>query len=255
MNRLTGLTRLLVPSPCHLCGTPSVADDGLCPRCADELSAENRIGRHRCPRCAIRVSEAGRLCSECLKHPPHFDFAVAGLDFLAASRHLIHRLKYQRDPGVLDALMPPLILSIERAYAERKNGAPDKPWADWPEALIPMPIHPRRRRVRGFNQARLIADRVGRRFGLPVYGKAVIRSGSSESQSGLSAIERRKNLKNVFEVRQVLPRHVVIVDDVMTTGSSAGALAYALKRSGVQHVGVWVLARTPTEYPAGSCVA
>lgn len=241
MNRLAGLTRFLVPSPCYLCGTPSVENDGLCARCADDLSVENRAERHRCPQCAIRVSEAGQHCAECLRHPPHFDFAVAGQDFQAASRHLIHQFKYRRDPGVLDALMQSLVFSVEQAYPLQQ----DDRLNDWPDVLIPMPIHPERRRVRGFNQARLIADRVGRRFDLPVHGKAVVRSGSSESQSGLSAIDRRKSLKNAFEVRQALPQHVVIVDDVMTTGSSADALAHTLKRSGVLRVSVWVLARTP----------
>ncbi len=245
MNRLAGLTRFLVPSPCYLCGTPSVEDNGLCARCASDLSADKRTLSHRCPQCAIRVSEAGQRCAACLQHPPHFDFAVAGQDFKAASRYLIHQFKYRKDPGVLNALMQPLFLSIEQAYGRRQDGLPNDPLKDWPDVLIPMPIHRERRQVRGFNQARLIADRIGRRFDLPVHGKAVVRSGSSESQSGLSAIDRRKSLKNAFEVRQDLPRHVVIVDDVMTTGSSADALAHALKRSGVRMVSVWVLARTP----------
>ncbi|MBD3816720.1 MAG: ComF family protein [Halothiobacillus sp.] len=176
-----------------------------------------------------------------MRHPPNFDFSVAGQDFKAASRFLIHQFKYRKDSGVLDALMRALFSSIERAYPQRQ----DDRSKDWPDVLIPMPIHPDRRRVRGFNQARLIADRVGQRFDLPVHGKAVIRSGSSGSQSGLSAIDRRKNLKNAFEVREHLPEHVAIVDDVMTTGSSADALAYALKRAGVRMVSVWVLARTP----------
>jgi Predicted amidophosphoribosyltransferases len=141
--------------------------------------------------------------------------------------------------------MQPLLLSVERTYAQRQDGLPNDRLKDWPGALIPMPIHPERRRIRGFNQAHLIADRIGRRFDLPVHGEAVVRSGSSESQSELTAVDRRKSLKNAFEVKQTLPRHVVIVDDVMTTGSSADALAHALKRSGVLRVSVWVLARTP----------
>lgn len=245
MNRLAGLTRFLVPSPCYLCGTPSVEDDGLCARCADDLSAENRTERPRCPQCAIRVSEVGQRCAACLRHPPHFDSAVAGQDFRAASRYLIHQFKYRRDLGVLDSLVRPLFLSVERTYGQRQDGLPDDRLKYWPDVLIPMPIHPDRRRIRGFNQAHLIADRIGRHFDLPVHGKAVVRSGPGESQSELSAIDRRKSLKNAFVVKQTLPQHVVIVDDVMTTGSSADALAHALKRSGVLRVSIWVLARTP----------
>ncbi|WP_290681608.1 ComF family protein [Halothiobacillus sp. 15-55-196] len=241
MNRLAGLTRFLVPAPCYLCGTATVAVAGLCARCTDDLSTENRAVPYRCPQCAIRVSETGQRCAACLRHPPNFDFSVAGQDFKTASRFLIHQFKYRKDSGVLDALIRALFSSIERTYPRRQ----DDDSKDWPDVLIPMPIHPERRQVRGFNQARLIADRIGRRFDLPVHGKAVIRSGTSKSQSGLSAIDRRKSLKNAFEVRERLPQHVAIVDDVMTTGSSADALACALKRAGVQRVTVWVLARTP----------
>ena len=237
MNRLARLTRFLVPPPCFLCGTPCVGGFGMCPHCATDFLGEVEREALRCPQCAIRVREQGQHCVECLNHPPHFDSAVAGHDFQAVSRHLIHRLKYGRDPGVLDALTHPLLTRLERSFSLGGEG--------WPDAVLPMPIHPERRRVRGFNQARLIADRLGRRFGLPVYGQAVTRTGSSQSQSGLTAIERRKSLRNAFEVKQTLPQHVAIVDDVMTTGSSADALARSLKRAGVSRVSVWVLARTP----------
>lgn len=209
----------------------------MCPCCEADFLVEVDREAPRCPHCAIRVKERGQYCVECLNHPPHFDSAAAGLDFQAVSRHLIHRLKYGRDPGVLDALMHPLLTRLERSFAPDGEG--------WPDAVLPMPIHPERRRVRGFNQARLIADRLGGRFGLPVFGRAVTRAGSSKSQSGLTAIERRESLKNAFVVKQTLPQHVAIVDDVMTTGSSADALARSLKRTGVSRVSVWVLARTP----------
>lgn len=209
----------------------------MCPRCAADFLGGVDREVPRCPQCAIRVKERGQHCVECLNRPPHFDSAVAGLDFQAVSRHLIHRLKYGRDPGVLDALTHPLLTRLDRAFAQGDEG--------WPDAVLPMPIHPERRRVRGFNQARLIADRLGGHFGLPVFGQAVTRTGSSKSQSGLAANERRKSLKNAFDVKQTLPQHVAIVDDVMTTGSSADALAWSLKRSGVNRVSVWVLARTP----------
>ena len=241
MNRLAGLTRFLVPSPCYLCGVPSTSGTGLCSRCTSDLFVEEDVASPRCPQCAIRVSMPGQLCSACLRHPVHFDDTIAGLDFMATSRHLIHQLKYRRDPGVLQALIQPLAVKIEQACAPHPNG-----WfVGWPDTLLPMPIHPLRRRVRGFNQAHLIADRLGRRFDLPVSVTAVLRAGMRSSQSELSAMERRKSLKNAFAVKHALPSHVAIVDDVMTTGSSADALAHVLKRSGVRRVSVWVLARTP----------
>lgn len=179
----------------------------------------------------------GLLCAECAQTPPPFDVTHTGLDFNAAARHLVHQLKFARQPWVLPALLLPLVAQIERAYPA--------PRCDWPEALIPMPIHPQRRQVRGFNQARLIADQLGKTFALPVMGRAVVRVKASAPQSGLDALARRHNLREAFAVRQSLPAHVAIIDDVMTTGSSVAALARVLKAAGVRRVTVWVLARTP----------
>jgi ComF family protein len=235
MKFLANLTRRLIPAPCFLCGAATMDETGLCARC---LAAWVPVADvPRCPQCAIAVAQNGLLCPECARKPPNFDRTVTGLDFNPATRHLIHQLKFARQPWVLPALLRPLIAQIEQAYPA--------PRYDWPEVLIPMPIHPQRRQIRGFNQARLIADQLGKTFALPVLGRAVVRIKASPPQSGLDAAARRKSLAQAFEVRQSLPAHVAIVDDVMTTGSSAESLALALKQSGVLRVTVWVLARTP----------
>ncbi len=236
MKFLANLTRLLIPAPCFLCGAATIDKTGLCVHC---LAAWVPVAlMPRCPQCAIGVAKAGLLCAQCAHRPPAFDRTQTGLDFNAPTRHLVHQLKFARQPWVLPALLAPLIAEIERVYPA--------PRQDWPEALIPMPIHPLRRQIRGFNQARLIANQLGKAFALPVLGQAVVRVKASPPQSSLDAAARRKSLIQAFEVRQSLPAHVAIVDDVMTTGSSAQSLARALKQAGVLRVTVWVLARTPT---------
>jgi ComF family protein len=234
MKFLANLTRMLIPAPCFLCGAATTDETGLCPHCLLAWMPVERTPR--CPQCAIAVAQDGLLCPECAQAPPCFDRTQTGLDFNPATRHLVHQLKFARQPWVLPALLRPLIAQIERAYPA--------PRRDWPLALIPMPIHPQRRQTRGFNQARLIADQLGKTFALPVLGRAVVRVKASPPQSGLDAAARRKSLAQAFAVRQSLPAHVAIVDDVMTTGSSAESLARALKQSGVRRVTVWVLART-----------
>ncbi len=235
MKFLANLTRMLIPAPCFLCGAATIGDAGLCPRCVSAWIPKGI--EPRCPQCAIRVPLADVLCPDCANRLPHFDRAEAGLDFHAATRHLVHQLKFQRQPWVLPALLLPLMARLEQRYP--------LPRQDWPDALIPMPIHPQRRALRGFNQARLIADHLGKFLALPVLGQAVVRVKASPPQSGLDAAARRKSLRHAFEVRQSLPAHVAIVDDVMTTGSSAASLATVLKQAGAQRVTVWVLARTP----------
>lgn len=240
MNFLGELTRSLIPAPCLLCREPTQAPDGLCARCTAVWGDEQPVAR--CPVCAIRVPVMDAFCGDCLRHPRPFERAVTGLDFEAPARALIHRLKFQRDTAVLMAVLRPLIEAIERSYPQSSAG-PVPP--DWPAALLPMPIHARRRQERGFNQARLMADRLGRRFGVPICGGVVRRVKMSDPQSQLDAAARRKSLRGAFVVRGALPAHVAIVDDVMTTGSTVDSLARVLKTAGVARVSVWVAARTP----------
>lgn len=241
MNFLSGLTRLLIPAPCLLCRMPTLSSDGLCPQC-DAVWGDLMTSGGRCPVCAIRVPEPGMICADCLRHPRAFDRTVAGLDFDAPARALIHRLKFQRDTAVMAALLRPMTEAIETQYPQPVAAQPP---VDWPDVLLPMPIHARRRRERGFNQARLMADWLGRRYGLPVHGKVVRRVTMSDPQSMLDAAARRKSLRGAFAVVGALPAHVAIVDDVMTTGSTTDSLARVLKRVGVVRVTVWVAARTP----------
>lgn len=237
MNCLSRLTRLLIPAPCLLCRVPTLLPDGLCPQC-DAIWGDPRPA-HRCTVCAIGMSEPGGICADCLRQPRPFERTLAGVDYDASARVLIHRLKFQRDTSVMAALIRPMMAAIERYRTDLSDTV------DWPDGLVPMPIHARRRRERGFNQARLIADELGRRLGVPVYGHVAQRVTMSDPQSKLDAAERRKRLRGAFVADGALPAHVAIVDDVMTTGSTADSLARVLKKAGVTRVTVWVLARTP----------
>lgn len=114
-----------------------------------------------------------------------------------------------------------------------------------PDALVPMPLHPSRRRQRGFNQAVLLARGAARPLGLPVRDRDVRRVRDTGSLTDLPAASRRRALKGAFVVAKALPAHVAIVDDVMTTGASAESLTRVLKAAGVERVDVWTLARTP----------
>jgi ComF family protein len=112
--------------------------------------------------------------------------------------------------------------------------------------LVPVPLHPRRRRERGFNQAEIVALEVGSRVGLPVSPLALVRRKDTPPQTGLSAAERRKSVDGAFAVRRrchVAGKVVVLVDDVLTTGATALACARALREAGAAEVRVLTLAR------------
>ena len=112
-----------------------------------------------------------------------------------------------------------------------------------PDVLIPVPLHPARQRVRGFNQATEIARHVARVTGIPLHTGACRRVRATSSQATLDRQARRRNLRNAFVVTAPLPAHVAIIDDVVTTGSTSHELCSTLLRDGAKRVEVWAVAR------------
>lgn len=232
MEIFNRLSKWLLPAPCHLCGASVPGEGHLCVNCRQELFRRDEAC---CPICAVPMPVDGTPCVECLRRRPAFDRAHAGLVYGPTTRLLVHRLKYSADTSVLRDLVEPLLTQICLSSA-----------AGYPDGLIPVPLHPSRRRRRGFNQARLIADRLGRSMHIPVLSDRVVRVRRDDmAQSTLGASARRKHMSGVFRCVGALPKHVAIVDDVMTTGSTVASLAQSLKRAGVERVDVYVLARTP----------
>ena len=128
--------------------------------------------------------------------------------------------------------------ALARAWISAwENGTPAKP-----EALLPVPAHPARLRERGYNQAALLARHWGRHLRVPVRD-VLRRTRNTPHQVGGSRDQRRANLQSAFSVQAKLPAHVALVDDVLTTGSTAEALAKLLKSWGVERVDLWILAR------------
>ena len=117
------------------------------------------------------------------------------------------------------------------------------PW----DMLVPVPLHRLREQERGFNQAAFLARRVGRRVGVPVADRALRRVRQTPPQSG-DADDRRRNVRGAFAVprpAQVAARHVLLIDDVLTTGATANECARTLRRAGARRVGIFTLARVP----------
>ena len=113
-----------------------------------------------------------------------------------------------------------------------------------PELVIPVPLHPTRYRHRGFNQSIEIAKTVAKELNIPLDLNSCSRHRDTPHQIALPAKLRRKNMKNAFLVQKMIPaQHVAIIDDVMTTGTTANELASVLKAAGVIHIDIWVCAR------------
>ncbi|MGK2941474.1 MAG: ComF family protein [Immundisolibacter sp.] len=217
----------LLPPSCTLCGSRGEFGLPLCAGCWQDLP---RL-KHACRRCAEPLPQDG-LCGRCLRRAPPQDLAHGAFLYADPVDRLVQRLKFGGRLGTARLAGALLAAAARSAQWER------------PQLLIPVPLHRARLRQRGYDQAQAIAAECGRRLGIPMDSRACQRKSATAPQPGLSRAERRRNLRGAFVV--VTPpqaRHVAVIDDVMTTGATAGELAAALKRGGVERVDVWALCR------------
>ncbi len=182
-----------------------------------------------------RAARAGSRCPPCAARARglawHVDAVVAPFEYAAPLDGYVQALKYRgaRHLGrALGLLLAPAVR------------------AEDVDALVPVPLHPRRMRERGYNQATEIARTVGRALALPLLLRGVERRGPYAPQTGQSAAERARNVASAFAVaRDVAAMRIAIVDDVITTGATVNALAAQLRAAGAARCVAWAIARTP----------
>jgi ComF family protein len=178
------------------------------------------------------VEIAGVPCGECQAHPPAYVSARAAFRYAAPVDKLIQHLKYH------DRLELSRLLG---AYLANHLQALNDPL---PDVIVPVPLHSSRLRERGYNQSLEIARFVAQSLELPINWKDTQRIRPTMPQTELPREQRRKNVRGAFMTGGVFAgRRVAIVDDVMTSGHTANALAESLLRSGAVEVRVWVVAR------------
>lgn len=215
----------VMPQDCLLCAAPA-GGTLLCPTCATELP---RMPAPTCPRCALPTS-GGETCGRCLRHPPHFDRLLACFPYAFPIDRMLQQLKYGHQ------------LALARWFGEQLTGVADGLAFD---VIVPMPLHPRRLRERGFNQALEIARPLARRFSAPLLPDLCRRQRDTTPQEGLSVLQRRRNLRAAFSCDADLGgQRVLLIDDVVTTGASVGECARTLKLHGADRVMVATIART-----------
>lgn len=222
-----GLARKLLdgilPNYCLLCGADSRAV--ICGPCAGDLPP---LPEQRCPRCAEPAGR-GETCGQCLTRPPHFDGTVALYRYDFPLDRLIQDFKY----GSQLALGGWFGEGLARALTDRDF-----------DILVPLPLHPERLRQRGYNQAGELARVIARRLGRPLDLDHLQRTRPTSPQAELPLEKRAANVRGAFEcMADFSGRHILLVDDVMTTGATLDEAARTLKLHGAAGVTVAVVAR------------
>ena len=222
------------PSLCAVCGT--FGPGRVCRACLARFAP----ARPRCARCALPLDGAaeGAVCGACLAHPPPFDAAVAGVDYRAPWDRLLADFKFHDAPELAGPLAAVLLDALRR----RSDLAPG--------LVLPVPLARARLAERGHNQAWELARRIARALEVPAEPSAVVRVRETPHQLALPPDARAGNVRGAFAVdpsraERLAGRRVLLVDDVMTTGSTAGEVARALRAAGAAWVAVAVVARVP----------
>jgi ComF family protein len=236
----TAALDLVFPALCPVCAA-TLAErrrDPLCGACWDRIA---RIRPPCCDRCglpwptsiprATSVPLAPMVCGACRIEPPGWDWARVGAEYEGVVRDAIHALKFRGKR----ALARPLAQLMREQWPARAGDV---------TALVPVPLGRPRERERGFNQAALLAERLAPGLGVAVRPRWLARLRDTRPQSDLGAAERQANVRGAFEAaREVAGRHVVVVDDVLTTGATVAECARALRAAGAAEIGVVAVAR------------
>ena len=228
-NWLRTVQGWLLPPSCVRCGSagrPPTID--LCAACEGELAAN----RAACVACAVPLPADRHRCRFCERRSRHFDSAFAPYLYEYPLDRLIHRFKYGGQ------------LAVGRVLGELTSRALETHAVPRPHALVPVPLARAKQRERGFNQALELARPIARALAVPVRMDLCTRVRTTQDQAGLAARDRRRNVRGAFLASNArMPRHVALIDDVLTTGSTCEELARVLKAAGVERVDVWVVAR------------
>ncbi len=220
-------SELLNPGLCLGCSHGLEYGQYFCTTCLTRLEPLN----NPCSLCGLENQTSGDHCAVCLYDPPRWQKMVVPLQYQGLARDLLIQLKFSESLHLANSLVSSVI-DYFRA---------DQPF---PEVLFPVPLHRKRLLDRGYNQAFEIARILSHWLDIPVDTSALHRIRDTESQSGLSAYKREKNILKAFAYETPTPyTHVAVVDDIVTTGSTANEITKTLHRGGVELVEIWGLAR------------
>ncbi len=237
LNGILWLAHFFFPRECVHCGV--LLDfrnrEYLCESCRAQLES---VAEPVCERCGAPLEIPARdpgTCPSCRKEPPAYHRARSALFFSGPGGSLVRAYKYSAHPYLSGACLRLLLAGGEK-------------WYDWRgyDRVVPVPLHPRKARERGFDQSALLAAGLSRAAGIPLNRKSLARVRYTSTQTRLSRKARRENIRGAFLVTgedRVRGASILLVDDVYTTGATVNECAGVLREAGARRVDVLTLAR------------
>jgi ComF family protein len=233
---------------CYLCDEKIQTYPFFCDNCYLDLPKLNT----KCSTCCLPLKlekhdpfTSNLLCGECISKPPSFSQTFCTFEYRFPINQIIRRIKYSKQRYWIRPLCQ--LLANEIALASIKSNHFTRP-----DILIPIPMHKSKIKIRGFNQADLIANFLSKNLNIPVAKKILLKTKNTKTQAQLNKKERMKNLEGSLSISKkttknnfLKGKHIALVDDVMTTKASCELASKLLLASGASRVDVLCLARTP----------
>lgn len=230
LKRLKSISqKIQFPAICNLCSQYHNNLSAICEFCSELLIS---IGS-QCEICALPIPQSSTMtCGKCLKKKPWFDKVFVNYIFEEPLRTILHDFKYKEGLYLTSFLTDLMFQNFDDDLSKT-------------ECLIPVPLHLNKLKARGFNQSALLAKKLAKQLNLPVGLDYCQKTLNTLAQAGLKWDQRSKNLKNAFRLKKTIPyKNITLIDDLITTGSTANELAKVLKNHGIEKVYLWCVART-----------
>ncbi len=233
-----GFLDVLYPRHCFACDKSlhEEKDTYVCEKCLKIVEATET---GRCCKCGLKlgpgITSSDKGCPECKDTNLGFEKCFFVSDNIEPARTLIHQFKYKKHI----CLATPLGSLLENLLHKETIGEID--------AVVPVPLHWKKKQVRGFNQSELMAKKISRKLSIPISTNNLFRSKNTLSQTHLSRTQRQKNVKGAFKVKnpeRFYQKNILLVDDVLTTGMTASECVKSLKNAGTNKVFFVALARS-----------